>query len=147
MTSTSTSTTSSSTQATHLDLASSAVDRFLQGITAASIPTTDAWTDHARLDATVPNWRFQVDGADAIRSTYATWFADPGRFEELRRLPTPDGVVVEYLLSWEDHGVPHAAHHVHLLTLADDGRISEDHVFCGGRWDAALLAEMEAAGG
>ena len=124
-----------------------AVDRFLQGIVTASIPTTDAWTDDAHLDATVPNWRLQVDGADAIRATYATWFADPGRFEEVRRLPTPEGVVVEYVLSWEDHGVPHAAHHAHLLTLADDGRIREDHVFCGGRWDAALLAEMEAAGG
>lgn len=123
------------------------VDRFLQAIVTASIPTTDAWTDDARLDATVPNWRFDARGADAIRSTYETWFADPGRFEELRRLPTSEGMVVEYLLSWEADGVPHAAHHVHLLTLADDGRIAEDRVFCGGRWDAALLAEMEAAGG
>lgn len=136
-----------SAQTSHRTSAGSAVERFLQGIVTASIPTTDAWTDDARLDATVPNWRFQLEGADAIRATYATWFADPGHFEELRRLPTPGGAVVEYLLSWEDHGVPHAAHHVHLLTLADDGRISEDHVFCGGRWDAALLAEMEATGG
>jgi hypothetical protein len=94
----------------------------------------------------VPNWRFTAGGADAIRATYAGWFADPGRFEELRRLPTATGVVVEYLLTWEDAGVPHAAHHVHLLTLAPDGRIADDHVFCGGRWDAALLAEMAAAG-
>jgi hypothetical protein len=125
---------------------SAGVERFLEGIVEAAIPATDAWTDDAHLDATVPNWRFTVDGADAIRATYATWFADPGRFEEIRRLPTPGGMVVEYLLSWEDAGVPHAAHHVHLLTLAADGRIAEDHVFCGGRWDAALLAEMGAAG-
>jgi hypothetical protein len=122
------------------------VDRFLDGIVNATIPTTDAWSDDATLDATVPNWRFTVAGADAIRTTYATWFADVGRFEELRRLPTATGVVVEYLLTWEDAGVPHAAHHVHLLTLASDGRIADDHVFCGGRWDAALLAEMAAAG-
>jgi len=123
------------------------VDRFLQGIVTAGIPTTDAWTDDARLDATVPNWRFTARGADAIRSTYEGWFADPGRFEELRQLPTPGGMVVEYVLSWEAEGVPHAAHHVHLLTLADDGRIAEDRVFCGGRWDAALLGEMAAADG
>jgi hypothetical protein len=108
-----------------------AVDGFLAAIVGATIPAADVWTDDATLDATVPNWRFTARGAD-----------------ELRRLTTGDGtVVVEYLLTWEDAGVPHAAHHVHLLTLAPDGRIAEDHVFCGGRWDAALMAEMEAAGG
>lgn len=123
------------------------VGLFLDAIVGATIPAADVWTDDAHLDATVPNWRFTVDGADAIRSTYAIWFADPGRFEEIRRLPTPGGMVVEYLLAWDDDGVPHAAHHLHLLTLADDGRIAEDHVFCGGRWDAALLADMAASGG
>lgn len=121
------------------------VDRFLEGIVTATIPTTDAWTPDAHLVATVPNWRFEATGADAIRATYATWFADPGSFEELRRLPTPSGVVIEYVLCWEEGGVPHAAHHAHLLRLADDGRIAEDQVFCGGRWGAALLADMAAA--
>ena len=45
-----------------------------------------------------------------------------------------------------EDGVPHAAHQVHLVTV-DAGRISRDTVFCGGRWPAALLAEMEAARG
>jgi hypothetical protein len=134
------------TQPAQTTTSDSAVERFLHAIVTATIPTTDAWCDDAHLDATVPNWRFTVDGAEGIRSTYATWFADPGRFEDLRRLPTADGVVVEYVLSWEEAGVPHAAHHVHLLRLAEGGRIAEDHVFCGGRWDAGLLAEMEAAG-
>jgi len=133
------------TQPTSSPPARAGVERFLHGIVTASIGATDAWTDDARLDATVPNWRFGVVGAEAIRSTYAGWFAHPGRFEEIRELPTAEGVVIEYLLTWEDGGVPHAGHHVHLLVLAADGRIAEDRVFCGGRWDAALLAEMEAA--
>jgi hypothetical protein len=37
-----------------------------------------------------------------------------------------------------------AAHHLHLLTVRD-GLIVADTVFCGGRWPASLLAEMEAA--
>jgi len=106
----------------------------------------DAWSADAVLDATVPNWRFRVVGASAIRGEYAGWFADPGRFEQLHRWPTSDGEVVEYTLTWTEHGVPHAAHHVHLLTVRDD-RIVADTVVCGGRWSAALLAEMEAAGG
>jgi hypothetical protein len=47
-------------------------------------------------------------------------------------------------LSWTENGVPHAAHHMHLLTVADD-HIVGDTVMCGGRWPASLLAEMEAA--
>jgi hypothetical protein len=53
--------------------------------------------------------------------------------------------VVECTLSWTENGVPHAAHHLHVLAVRDD-RIVSDMVFCGGRWPAALLAEMEAAG-
>jgi len=34
-----------------------------------------------------------------------------------------------------ENGVPHAAHHMHLLRVAD-GRIVSDTVMCGGRWPA-----------
>jgi hypothetical protein len=33
---------------------------------------------------------------------------------------------------------------MHLLMVRDD-QIVSDTVFCGGRWPASLLAEMEAA--
>ncbi|MFL6062177.1 MAG: hypothetical protein ACJ72E_13160 [Marmoricola sp.] len=122
-----------------------AVDRFLEAVRTATIPACDAWADDARLDATVPNWRFSAVGADRIQATYATWFADPGSFEELRRLPVPGGEVVEYLLCWTEDGVPHTAHHIHVLDVVDD-RIVADVVLCGGRWPAGLMAEMEAAG-
>jgi hypothetical protein len=64
----------------------------------------------------------------------------------MRRYPAGGGAseVVEYTLSWSENGVPHAGHHMHLLTVRDD-LIVADTVFCGGRWPAALLAEMEAA--
>jgi hypothetical protein len=124
----------------------SAVDKFLGAIESAAIPGCDAWSADATLDATVPNWRLRAAGADAIRAEYAKWFADPGRFGELRRhvIDGGTGEVVEYTLSWSENGVPHAAHHLHLLTVRDD-RIVADMVFCGGRWPARLLAEMEAA--
>jgi hypothetical protein len=123
-----------------------AVDRFLDAITSAAIPSCDAWSADATLDATVPNWRLHANGAEAIRAEYARWFADPARFEDLRRFPLRDGSgeVIEYTLSWTENGVPHAAHHMHRLTVRD-GRIVADTVMCGGRWPAALLAEIEAA--
>jgi hypothetical protein len=118
-----------------------AVDQFLTAVESGEIAGCGVWRDDAVLDATVPNWRFQVTGADAIRAEYAKWFADPGAFEQLRRLRTEDGEVVEYTLTWTEDGVAHAAHHVHLLTV-DDGQIVADTVLCGGRWPEPLVAEM-----
>lgn len=122
----------------------SPVDSFLAAVEAGEIGSCKAWSADAVLDATVPEWRFHRLGADAIREEYGRWFADPGRFERLRRLPTPGGEVVEYVLTWTEQGVPHAGHHVHLLQV-DDGVITADTVLCGGRWPASLLAEMQAA--
>ena len=121
-----------------------AVDRFLTAVARAEIPGCDAWSDDAVLDATVPNWRFHRHGAAAIRAEYTGWFAEPGVFEMVRRWPTTDGEVVEYVLTWTEGGLPHAAHHMHVLQVRDD-RIVADTVLCGGRWPAGLLAEMEAA--
>ena len=123
------------------------IEKFLQAIESATIPGCDVWSADATLDATVPNWRLHAGRAGR----------DPRRVRALVRRPGPlrraaprtrsDGgasEVVEYTLSWTENGVPHAAHHMHLLTVRDD-RIVADTVFCGGRWPASLLAEMEAA--
>jgi hypothetical protein len=122
------------------------IGKFLQAIETATIPGCDAWSPDATLDATVPGWRLHAAGPDAIRAEYARWFADPGHFDELRRYPVSGGAseVVEYTLTWTENGVPHAGHHMHLITVRGN-RIASDMVFCGGRWPAALLAEMEAA--
>ncbi len=120
-----------------------AVDRLFAGIAAGKI-ADDVYAPDALVDATVPGWRFEVAGAPAILAEYGRWFAHPARFAEQRRLPTPGGAVVEYMIEWDEDGVAHAAHHAHLLTVVDD-RITADTVFCGGRWAADLLAQMRAA--
>ena len=40
-------------------------------------------------------------------------------------------------------GTPMAAHQAHVLDVTD-GRITHQDVWCGGRWEAALQAEIEA---
>jgi hypothetical protein len=120
------------------------VDGFLAGVTAGAVPAA-LYTEDAVLDAVVPNWRFGVAGAAAVADEYGRWFTHPGHIEELRRHATATGEVVEYTLCWTEGGVPHAIRHVHVLDLAADGRIAADHVWCGGRWSAELLAQMEGA--
>jgi hypothetical protein len=139
--------TATSTTTPHAPTAGTTVQRFLEAVCAGSGIPTDLYRADATLDATVPNWRFSLHGATAIAEEYGRWFGAPGTLEELQRTVVPGGEVVRYLLAWSEHGVPHAAHHCHLLRLDGDGRIASDVVFCGGRWDAALLARMgEAAG-
>ena len=122
------------------------VDRFLAAVLAGEM-AADLYTTDATLDATVPGWRFHRYGAAAVRTEYAGWFAAPGAFEELERIPVADGEVVTYVLTWEEHGVPHASHHSHHLVVdPETGRIAADRVFCGGRWNAELLASMAEEG-
>lgn len=123
-----------------------AVDRFLAAVAAGTAPPAEIYADDAALDATVPGWRFTVKGAAAISEQYAGWFRDPARLVELRRLPTPTGEVIAYYHTWEEAGSPWAANHCHLIELDDEGRIVSDSVFCGGRWDAETLAQIERAG-
>lgn len=131
--------------ATPTTTAATAVDRLLAAVEAGTVATLHGvFAGSAVLDATVPNWRFGVSGETAVRAELGHWFADPGRFEDLRRVALPDGELVEFTLSWIENGVPHACHQAHLLRVEDD-RVVADTAFCGGRWPASLLAEMEAA--
>jgi len=122
------------------------VDLLLDGIRAGSV-TPAAYADDAAWDGVVPGWRFALRGGAAIAAEYARWFAYPAELHEVRRFATAGGELVEYTMSWTEDGVPHAGRHVHVLDVDPaSGRIVTEHVWCGGRWPAALLAEMEAAG-
>lgn len=124
---------------------STAVDRLLEHVAGTrGADATATYAADAIFDAVVPNWRFPVSGAERIGCQLAEWFSYPGTVEELERHTTPTGAVVTYTVTWEENGVPHAARHVHVLTIEND-RITRDQFWCGGRWPAPLLAEMEAA--
>ena len=120
------------------------VTAFIEAITGGLPVQPDLFASDAVLDATVPNWRFTVEGAEQIRDQLAEWFADPGEFESVTRTPLPDGELLEFTLTWREHGVPHACHQIHVLQIEGE-QIAAATAFCGGRWPASLLAEMEAA--
>lgn len=123
------------------------VDRFLEAIARGDGIPTELLAADVVLDATVPGWRFPLRGAGRLCDQYNGWFRHPATFEELERLTVDGGEVVTYLLTWLVRGVPHAAHHIHVLRFDASGRIAADRFFCGGQWDAALLARMEAEAG
>jgi hypothetical protein len=120
------------------------IDRFTQAIEGASVGGAGVFAQDAVLDATVPNWRYTVNGAANIEAELGRWYADPGRFEEIRRTALPEGELVEFVLTWEEDGEPHMAHQAHVLEVSE-GLITRDRAWCGGRWGAALQAEMAEA--
>ncbi len=118
--------------------------RLLDAIAEGSGMPDHLFATDARLDATVPMWRYETTGAAAVRAELTKWYGSPTQLEQVQRRPFPGGEAIEIDISWVEGGVPHAGHQLHLLAVADD-RITSDTVFCGGRWPADLLAEMEAA--
>ena len=121
------------------------ISLFLTTIETGGMPERGVLSDDVVLDATVPNWRFTVRGADAVGAELGRWYADPGTFEELTRTPLPGGELVTFTLRWQENGVPHAVHQAHVVAVSG-GRIVQDQAWCGGRWPASLLAEMAEAG-
>jgi hypothetical protein len=121
-----------------------AIDRFCAAIVAANMAAVDVFCEDVALDATVPNWHFVRRGRGTVRDELSGWYVDPARFDSLRRTPLPDGELVEFDLAWEEGGVPHACRQAHVIALRE-GQIVKDTVWCGGRWPASLLAEMEEA--
>jgi hypothetical protein len=120
------------------------IEQYLAAIKGAEMGSCEALAPEVLLDATVPNWRFSLRGDTGVRAELSRWYAEPGSFEELRRTPLPTGELIEFTLRWEEGGVPHAVHQAHIVEVSD-GRITRDQVWCGGRWTAALMAEMAVA--
>ena len=93
--------------------------------------------------ATVPTGGLAAHGPAAIAAELSGWYGGPGRLYEFARSSLPGGEVVRFTRAWTDNGNPMAAHQVHLLEV-EEGAITRHDIWCGGRWDAALQAEIEA---
>jgi hypothetical protein len=119
------------------------VTRLLDAVAAGAGIPADLYTPAVVFDATVPMWRFEVHGPAAVAAQLSRWYDAPGFLTEVTRSPLPDGELVRFTLEWIENGGPWITHQVHVLTT-DGGRISRQEAWCGGRWPAALQAEIEA---
>jgi hypothetical protein len=122
-----------------------AINSYLEAIETGTSPAADVFAAGVLFDATVPNWRFRLLGEERVRKQFGAWFKNAGQFDAVERTPLPDGELVRFELSWMENGQPWACHQSHHLTLDSEARIVGVTLFCGGRWPAPLLAEMEEA--
>lgn len=121
----------------------STVQRFLASVVSGRLPL-DLYAPDAVLDATVPGWRFQAHGPDAIVEEYSRWFTGPCRLHTIEQHALPDGALVRYVQDYDLGPASITTHHMHRLTIVDE-RITRDVVFCGGRWGQEVVAQMGAA--
>ena len=103
---------------------------------------TALYRSDALLDVSVPSWRYQLQGPQAIgeqlREELAP-IAAAGTVADLRATPTADGVVVEMEVHFVDDGEERMWREAHVLHT--DGTAITEHVnYCTGIWDAATIA-------
>lgn len=100
-----------------------AIDQFVAAVESGGFTSLNVFADDAILDVTIPDWRFTVRGAAAIRRELATWLPGRTNIEEIHRFPMSGGEAVELSLSWEAAGIAYACHQLHLrnVTLGSSG--------------------------
>ena len=75
-------------------------------------------------DFTMPRWRLQAEGVEAVVALRRHGHPAPGRVPRSRFDPTPTGFVLEVEEVWDADG---------------------EHWYCRGDWDTARVAEHAAA--
>jgi len=101
------------------------------------------FTDDVFCDLTLPTWRFQAQGAEAVAAARRASHPAPGRVPRLRYDPTPTGFVLEWEEEWDEHG-DHWYCREMLRADVVDGAISSFSVYCTGDWSSAHQARHAA---
>jgi hypothetical protein len=109
--------------------------RFLETNTAPE----GLFTDDVFLDLTLPQWRLQTRGRDALVSVRRNSHPFRGTVPRHRVDPTPTGLVLEFEETWLDG---QGTWYCRELMRADlhDGAISEASIYCTGDWNPATQA-------
>ena len=97
----------------------------------------DLFTDEVFLDLSLPHWRVQARGVDAVFAAREESHPYPGavRVEALDQ--TGRGFVVQFEERWHAEGQQwYCRELVHCVI--ESGRVSELAAYCTGDWDAAV---------
>jgi hypothetical protein len=99
-------------------------------------------TPNTLFDATVPGWRFQIEGTEAIISQLHHWWPTEAQLPTHRITPTSEGFVVEFERRWVEDGEPAGCRQVHVLTIQEQ-RLAEMRILSAGRWDEETLRVID----
>lgn len=87
-------------------------------------------------DFTIPQWRLQARGLEAVVALRKQGHPAPGQVPRWRCDPTPTGFVMELEERWTEGGQRWYCREMARADISD-GSISEISVYCTGDWDEA----------
>lgn len=105
--------------------------------------TPALYTHDALFDVNVPEWRYQLQGADAIRRQFDEWHPLAPELAEWRERTTDRGLVIEVAV-WEGDEHQQYSRSLHDLEIVS-GRIVRHTMYCTGDWSKESQAEASAA--
>jgi len=111
-------------------------DAFVRWLETGTRPE-DMFADDVFCDLTVPHWRVQESGADAVFGIREGEHPFPGsvRVEALDR--TSRGFLLQFEERWEAEGQRWYCREL-IHCIVTDGWISEMAIYCTGDWDEAV---------
>jgi hypothetical protein len=117
--------------------------KFIEFLETGDLPE-GLFTPDGFCDFTLPQWRLQAQGIEAIVGMRKAGHPAPGRVPRSRFDATSTGFTLEVEEEWEDGG---HAWYCREMFRADmsDGAISELSVYCTGDWDEATMAQHREA--
>lgn len=104
------------------------------------------YTPSAVADVNVPQWRYQVNGAEDIeRALREDELGVPGRLVPFWRVGTTDeGLYLETEVRFQGGDGEQMWRSLHLFRL-HQGQIAEHTIYCSGIWSPADIARHQAA--
>lgn len=120
------------------------VDAYLDELAAARLGATELLHPEVAWDATVPHWRYRLEGEAAVRKELASWYSSPLSDAHVLRHRTDGGEVVDSSMRFIEGGVEWTVHHLTVLAV-EDGLIRSITIACGGRWGPDLVAQIGPA--
>lgn len=114
------------------------VHKFVHWIETGDVPD-GLFTDDVFADLTVPQWRLQASGREAVTNLRRASHPAPGRIPRVRYDPTPTGFVIEWEESWDEHGDSWYCREM-MRAEVRGGAISEMSTYCTGDWSTAQVA-------
>lgn len=96
----------------------------------------DVFAGDVFADVNVPEWRFQMQGVDAVVAWMAAELPSGSRVPSWRSDPTSSGVIVEVDQRYDVDGAEHLSRNLDRLDVRG-GKIAEWTMFCTGDWSPA----------
>lgn len=127
-------------------IAQESAERLVRFLESSGADTPEAtFAPQVFSDLTLPHWRVQVMGADAIVATRQQMHPQPGTVRVEQVLGDEHCYSVKLEERWQDGGQEWYCREGCICVLDDQGRIEDFTLYCTGDWSEELVRQHAAS--